>query len=310
MHTQPTQFLAGRACASRHASCPGATAAPSSHEPELRHPIMSTTTFPAAAERRATPRPPSAAPARASLASRLAVLAYGSAAYLLFLGTFLYAIGFVAGRFVPTSVDGGRPASLTEALLVNGGLLALFALQHAVMARPAFKRRWTRLVPPAIERSTFVVATCAILIALFASWRALPGEVWRVEGPAAAVLWGVSALGWLTVLGSSFLIDHFELFGLRQVVRFFAGRPDESPRFRERALYRWVRHPLMLGFLLAFWATPVMSVGHLVFAALCTGYILVGLRIEERTLVALHGDAYRDYQRRVPMLLPLPRRAG
>ncbi|MBL8863716.1 MAG: isoprenylcysteine carboxylmethyltransferase family protein [Planctomycetes bacterium] len=227
---------------------------------------------------------------------------------MLFLGTFLYAIGFVSGLFVPATVDGGHSAPLVEALLVNGGFLALFAVQHTIMARRGFKSWWTRVVPRHLERSTFVIATCAILVPMYWQWRHIPGELWSIDGPAALFLRGVSFLGWGMVLLSSFLIDHFELFGLRQTVRHFLGLPHAGPAFRERSLYRHVRHPLMLGFLLAFWATPVMSFGHLFFAVMCTGYILVGIQIEERSLVAEHGEDYRDYQRRVPMLLPTGRR--
>jgi protein-S-isoprenylcysteine O-methyltransferase Ste14 len=244
----------------------------------------------------------------ASWPSRVTSLVYGVLAYVGFLATFLYAIGFVSGLVVPKTVDDGAPAPLVEALLVNGGFLALFAVQHTIMARRAFKRWWTRIVPPQIERATFVLVTSAILSAMFWQWRALPGQLWSVSGAAAWFLYGVSFLGWGLVLFASFLIDHFELFGLRQVVRHFLGRAPEAPHFRERSLYRIVRHPLMFGFLLAFWSTPTMSMGHLFFAAMCTGYILVGIQIEERTLVAEHGDAYRDYQRRVPMLLPIARR--
>lgn len=244
-----------------------------------------------------------------SAASRVCSLLYGTLAYVLFLGTFLYAIGFVAGLGVPRTVNDGLRVPLSEALLVNGGLLALFAVQHTIMARKAFKRWWTQIVPAQVERATFVLVTCAILCTLFWQWRQLPGTLWELHGPVAWFLYGVSFLGWGIVLFGSFLIDHFELFGLRQVVRHFLGRPPESPRFRERSLYRHVRHPLMLGFLLAFWATPVMTMGHLFFAAMCTGYILVGIQIEERTLVAEHGEPYLDYRRRVPMLVPLRRRS-
>jgi protein-S-isoprenylcysteine O-methyltransferase Ste14 len=246
---------------------------------------------------------PPAARATASWASRVLSLAYGSLAYLLFLATFLYAIGFVSGLFVPRTVDGGLRATLGEALLVNGGCLALFALQHTLMARRAFKRRWTSIVPAQIERSTFVLVTCLILGTTFWQWRALPGTLWELSGPAAWCLRGASFLGWGIVLFASFLIDHFELFGLRQVVRYFLEKPAQPPQFRERSLYRQVRHPLMLGFLLAFWATPVMGTGHLFFAVMCTGYILVGIQIEERSFVAEHGESYLDYRRRVPMLL-------
>jgi protein-S-isoprenylcysteine O-methyltransferase Ste14 len=249
-----------------------------------------------------------AVPPPASLAARLTILALGSLIYLLFLGTFGYAMGFVTGLVAPTSVDGGLPAPLGEALLVNGGLLGLFAAQHTIMARRAFKARWTRIVPKPIERSLFVLATCAILIALFVQWRSMPGVVWQVGGPASIALWTLCGLGWTTVLLSTFLIDHFELFGLRQAVLAGLGRPYREPRFVERALYKVVRHPLMLGFLFAFWCTPTMTVGHLFFAVMTTGYILFGIRVEERTLIAAHGERYRDYRRRVPMLLPIPRR--
>jgi protein-S-isoprenylcysteine O-methyltransferase Ste14 len=241
---------------------------------------------------------------QASPLARGATLAYGLVVYLLFLGVFLYTIGFVEGFGVPVTVDGGRAAPLAEALLVNGGILALFAVQHTVMARSAFKRVWTRIIPPAIERSTFVLATSLILVALFAQWRALPGVVWALEGPAAWILRAISFAGFGIVLVSTFLIDHFALFGLAQVVRYFRGTQAPEARFEERWFYRYVRHPLMLGFLIAFWATPVMSYGHLFFAVMVTGYILVGTHIEERTLVAEHGESYRAYRRRVPMFLP------
>ena len=259
---------------------------------------------PAAARRAAeTSSPP-------STSSRALSLLYGSLIYVGFLGVFLYTIGFVAGVIVPKDIDDGTPVPLGEALLVNGGFLALFAVQHAVMARRSFKERWTRIVPRQIERSTFVLATITILSLMYWQWRPMPEVVWSVTGAAAWVLAALAALGWGTVLLSTFLIDHFELFGLRQVVLHALGRPYEPPRFRERSLYRVVRHPLMLGFLLAFWCAPTMTVGHLFFAGLCTGYILVGVRMEERDLVAAHGEAYLDYRRRVPGLLPLPRRTA
>jgi protein-S-isoprenylcysteine O-methyltransferase Ste14 len=238
------------------------------------------------------------------LAGRLAILLYGVAVYALFLATFLYLIGFVAGAVVPGHIDSGEPATLARALLVNGAFLTLFAVQHAIMARPWFKRRWTRIVPAAAERSTFVLVTCAILIAMVVCWQPLPATVWHVEGPLAIVLWSVCALGWATVLVSTFLIDHFELFGLSQVVRNSLGRPPAAPRFQERVFYRYVRHPLMTGFLLAFWSTPHMTQGHLFFAIACTGYILVGTRSEERDLIAAHGESYLSYKRRVPGLIP------
>jgi len=249
-------------------------------------------------------------PAAASWTSRVFSLIFGSLTYLFFLETFLYAMGFVSGLLVPKTVDDGASVGLVEALLVNGGCLALFAVQHTIMARKAFKRRWTRIVPTHLERSIFVLVTCAILTTMFVSWRHLPGTLWAVTGPAAWLLYGVSFFGWGIVLLATFLIDHFELFGLRQTVTHFMGRPQESAKFVERSLYRAVRHPLMFGFLLAFWATPVMTVGHLSFTVMCTGYILFGIQVEERTLVAEHGEPYLDYRRRVPMLLPLGRRSA
>ena len=241
--------------------------------------------------------------------SRVFALVYSTACYALFLFVFLYAIGFVAGIGVPKDIDAGAPGAPLTALLANAALLLLFALQHSVMARPAFKRWWTRIVPLVAERSTFVLASSLALALLFWQWRPLPAPVWQVDEPALRVaLQALAASGWLLVLGSTFLINHFELFGLQQAWR--QGRPAPDTPFVTRAFYRIVRHPLMLGFLIAFWSTPDMSVGHLLFAAATTGYILVAVKyLEERDLVAQFGDTYRDYQRRVPMLLPWPKRA-
>lgn len=240
----------------------------------------------------------------------LAVL-YGGACYTAFLATFLYAIAFVAGFGVPKHIDNGAQTPLWTALAIDIGLLALFAVQHSGMARPAFKRWWTRFVPPAIERSTFVLVSSAVLALLFWLWRPLPQVVWHVDaGLARGVLWGVSLFGWLLVLTSSFTINHFELFGLRQVWMHARGRVAKNEPFVIRAMYRIVRHPLMLGFLIAFWVTPTMTIGHLLFTAVVTGYIFVAVKfLEERDLVAMHGDTYRDYQRKVPMLLPGRRRS-
>jgi protein-S-isoprenylcysteine O-methyltransferase Ste14 len=251
--------------------------------------------------------PPAARPS--SGAGRALVAAAGIAVYAVFLATFLYLVGFVGGGVVPKTLDDGAAGPIATALAIDLGFLALFAVQHTIMARPAFKRWWTQIVPEPLERTVFVAITCAILIGMVIAWRPLPGTVWRVEGAAAWLLYGVFALGWAIVLVSTFLIDHFELFGVKQTLAHAFGRNPEPPRFRERFLYRYVRHPLMLGFLLAFWATPHMTGGHLLFAAATTGYILVALVIEERTLVALHGEAYADYQRRVPKLFPIPRGA-
>ncbi|MFT7676161.1 MAG: protein-S-isoprenylcysteine O-methyltransferase Ste14 [Planctomycetota bacterium] len=235
---------------------------------------------------------------------RTLCLGYGLVAYAFFFGVFLYMIGFLAGVVVPKSVNSGTPSPLMESLLINGGILSLFACQHMIMARPRFKSAWTKIIPVAIERSTFVLVTSAILALLVWQWRPLPDVIWHVEGTGATVLWSLFGLGWGTVLLSTFLIDHFELFGLRQVYLTFRGRPIDQPRFHERLLYRIVRHPLMTGFLMAFWFTPHMTAGHLFFTVMCTAYIVVGVLIEERDLISAHGEAYLDYKRRVPSYIP------
>jgi protein-S-isoprenylcysteine O-methyltransferase Ste14 len=231
---------------------------------------------------------------------------YGVLVYVAFLGTFLYAIGFIGNVFVPKTIDSGAPVPLAEALAVNLGLLGLFAVQHSVMARRGFKRWWTRIVPPAVERSTYVLAATAALALLLWQWRPIAQPViWRVENPAAVqALWAVFWLGWGILLLATFLINHFELFGLRQVFSRLTGREIPAAEFRTPFIYRYVRHPIYLGFILGMWAAPVMSAGHLLFAAGGTGYILVGIWFEERDLVAQFGDQYRRYRRQVGMLLP------
>lgn len=239
--------------------------------------------------------------------SRWLILLYGAIAYAIFLISFLYAIGFVDGIVVPKQIDSGLANGVSAAILIDLGLLGLFAVQHSVMARPFFKRWWTRIIPPAAERSTYVLVSSLILLLLFWCWRPLPGVVWNVAAPVAAgLLWAVSAAGWLIVLVSTFLIDHFDLFGLRQVWLHFVGRPYAHLPFQTPWLYRVVRHPMMLGFLLAFWAAPTMTYGHLLFAASVTAYIFVALHLEERDLVAYHGETYSAYQSQVRMLMPLP----
>jgi len=231
--------------------------------------------------------------------------AYGLIGYASFLAAFLYAMGFVSGYFVPRTIDAGPAAATLVAVAINLGLLSAFAVQHSIMARPGFKRVWTRIVPPAIERSTFVLATSAIFLAIFTQWRPLPATVWDLrETGLHFPLLCVSALGWLTVLLASFQIDHFELFGLSPTWRHLRGKQPPQVHFAERGFYRHVRHPLMLGFLLAFWSTPYMTQGHLLFTGVVTAYILVALQLEERDLIAAHGDQYRDYRRRVPSLIP------
>jgi len=244
---------------------------------------------------------PSGKPAR-----RYLVFAYGAAVYGLFLVTFMYMMGFVGDVFVPRTVNtGGRASSTTGAFLINAGLLSLFVIQHTIMARRGFKQWWTRIVPAAIERSTFVLATCAVLWTLIWQWRPIPGVAWQLEHPALRfALHALYAGGWLLVLYSSFLIDHFELFGLRQVVMALRGRPHPNPVFVTPWLYRLVRNPLMLGFLIAFWSRPTMTFGSLQFAMMTTAYIFFGVWMEERSLLATLGDEYRKYRERTPMLLP------
>lgn len=241
---------------------------------------------------------------------KLFAFLYGVACYLLFLAVFLYLIAFVGDLPVPRTVNVGPSAPLGMAVAMNVGLLLLFSLQHSVMARQGFKERWTRIVPKDLERSTYVLAASLVLALVMWGWRPIPETVWRVEDPLAiGVLDGVFWLGWAIVLLATFLIDHFRLFGLKQVWGQLRGRRYEPPDFQTPSMYRVVRHPLYLGFLLAFWSTPHMTAGHLLFAGVWTGWILVAIRLEEKDLVRFHGDAYRAYRRRVRMLLPLPKRA-
>jgi methanethiol S-methyltransferase len=244
------------------------------------------------------------------LMARGVFLAYGIVAYLLFFAAILYGIGFVGNIVVPKTIDGPMaPATTLGVVFIDVLLLGAFALQHNVMARPRFKKWWTQIVPEPIERSTFVAAASLLLLLLYWQWQPIPESLWEVKSaPLAACIWALYGLGWVLVFYSTFLIDHFELFGLKQVYRHYRGLPADSPPFSVRSLYRWVRHPLMLGFLIAFWAAPTMTLGRLLFAGVCTLWIVFSIQLEERDLVESLGQQYRDYRRRTPMVLPLPRK--
>ena len=237
---------------------------------------------------------------------KIAAVLYGVICYVIFFGAFLYAIGFVGGVFVPKGIDSGPPVSLITALIIDTLLLGVFAVQHSVMARPAFKAVWTKVVPPVAERSTYVLLSSLALILLCWQWRPVATPViWQASATwMKDAIWALFGLGWLTVLSSTFLINHFDLFGLRQVWAYARNNEIPPPEFRTPLFYRVVRHPLYVGFIIAFWAAPRMTLGHLIFAAATTAYILIAIQLEEHDLIGVFGDAYRNYKAKVSMIIP------
>jgi protein-S-isoprenylcysteine O-methyltransferase Ste14 len=237
--------------------------------------------------------------------SRIIALLYGTASYVFSFVALLYAICFVSGFIVPKTIDSGPAGPVMEAIVVNVILMSIFAIQHSLMARPQFKKWWTRIVPKSVERSTYVLFASLALALLYWQWRPIPAIVWQIDNPEIAkAIMSVSLIGWFIVLSSTFLINHFELFGLHQVVNNLSGRPMPSPRFRTPLYYKFVRHPIYLGLIIAFWSASTMTAGHLLFAAVTTAYIFVGILLEERDLVDIFGDEYRRYRNRVSMLVP------
>jgi len=243
------------------------------------------------------------------MSGRILTLVYGVVCYLVFFVTFLYLFGFMGDLWLPKSVSVGEPAeSNAAALLINLGLIALFGVQHSVMARPTFKKWWTKLVPQPIERSTYVLITSAIFIFMYAAWRPMPAQIWNVEGSLlGGLLWAIFFLGMAVTLASSYMINHFDLFGLRQTFLHYLGRPYSPVPFKVTGFYKWARNPLMLGFLMSMWAAPVMTRGRLLFAAGMTLYIFIGMYFEERNIAEYLGEPYRQYRSKASMILPFPK---
>lgn len=240
---------------------------------------------------------------------RILFLLYGVVSYLAFFGTILYAIGFVGNLVVPKTIDGKPALPLFQAIAIDAALLLLFALQHSIMARPGFKRRWTKIIPTPLERSTYVLLASLCLIFLMWQWQPIGGVIWEIRNEMISnILLVVYLMGWGIVFISTFLIDHFDLFGLRQTWLYFTGKEYTQLPFRVPIFYRFVRHPLYFGFLVAFWSTPVMTVTHLLFAVLTTGYIFTAIQFEERDLVAHYGDTYRRYRKQAPMIIPFSKK--
>ena len=236
---------------------------------------------------------------------KILVLIYGIAAYLVFLVAFLYAIGFVGNLFVPKTIDSGIETSVLYSVLINLGLLSLFALQHSIMARPAFKKWFTQIIHPAIERSTYILLSSLVLLLIYWKWQPMTTIVWETQDSLAIILLGIYFLGWGIVFLSTFMISHFELFGLTQIYQNFKNRSITYPKFQVNWFYKLVRHPLMLGFIIAFWAAPTMTYGPLLFAAVTTAYILIAVKyLEEKDLKKLIGKDYENYQKNVPMIFP------
>jgi len=241
---------------------------------------------------------------------RIISFLYGVVSHVLFLLVFMYMVGFLSNFIVPKSIDSGAVGPFGLALIVNILLLALFAIPHSIMARPGFKQWWTTIVPKHIERSTYVMQGNLFMILLMWQWQPMVGVVWRVENTVGAlILWSLFGIGWVAIVISSFMVNHFDLFGTRQVYLHLLNREYSPLEFKTRGFYNYVRHPLMVGWIVAFWATPDMTVGHLVFAIGTTVYILIAIQIEERDLVKFHGEAYEGYRRRVSMLVPFKKKS-